>query len=456
VKFDRTSVEVFHNHKWILEGVRNERNGLWTVDLQDNNSHSEKDKTTTTNLKSEQAHIVYEYTNQQDLVRFLHAAVFSPVQDTWLKSIRAGHFATWPGLTEDLVRKHLPTEIATLKGHLSQRRKKLRSTTTTVNKHAPDANALDDVAPKAAHVKTHQVFAAMVDVGKVYGDLTGRFPIQSSSGHKYILTLYDYASNTISTEPMKNRTDGEMIRAYTSLHKQLINAGLKPELQVIGNGCSKAFRQYITDEHIDVKLVPPHLHRQNAAERAIQTFKNHFVAGLCSVDKQFPMHLWCELLPQATLTLNLLRTSSINPTIAAATRLFGQFDFNRTPLAPPGTRAVAHVKPKSRHTWAPHDEDAWYAGPAPDHYRCYKVWMVATNRTRIVDTVEFFPQHVKMPHLSSQEMAIQAARELTHALRNPAPAAPFARLGHQQHEALTKLANIFKEIAAPNLATRSQ
>jgi hypothetical protein len=47
--------------------------------------------------------------------------------------------------------------------------------------------------------------------------------------------------------------------------------------------------------------VPPHLHRKNAAERVIRTFKNHFVAGLCSVDKQFPMHLWCELLPQATL-----------------------------------------------------------------------------------------------------------------------------------------------------------
>jgi hypothetical protein len=74
--------------------------------------------------------------------------------------------------------------------------------------------------------------------------------------------------------------------------------------------------------------------------------------------------------------------------------------------------------------------------------------MVATNRTRIVETVKFFPQHVKMPHLSSQEMAIQAARELTFTLRNPAPAAPFARLGHQQHEVLAKLANIFKEIAA--------
>jgi hypothetical protein len=52
VKFDRTLVEVLHNHKRILEGVRNERNGVWTVDLQDNNSHRDKDKTTTTNLKS--------------------------------------------------------------------------------------------------------------------------------------------------------------------------------------------------------------------------------------------------------------------------------------------------------------------------------------------------------------------------------------------------------------------
>jgi hypothetical protein len=137
----------------------------------------------------------------------------------------------------------------------------------------------------------------MIDVGKVYGDLTGRFPIQSSSGHQYILTLYDYDSNTISTEPMKNRTNKEMIRAYTSMHKQLVNAGLKPELQVIDNECSAAFRKYLPDEHIALQLVPPHLHRQNAAERAIQTFKNHFVAGLCSVDKQFPMHLWCELLP---------------------------------------------------------------------------------------------------------------------------------------------------------------
>jgi hypothetical protein len=146
----------------------------------------------------------------------------------------------------------------------------------------------------------------------------------------------------------------------------------------------------MTEQNIALQLVPHHLHHQNAAERAIQTFKNHFVAELCSVDKQFPMHIWCELLPQATLTLNIMHTSRIDPTISAATQLFGQFNVNRTPLAPPGSRVVAHVNPKARRSWAPHGEDAWYVGPATDHYRYYRVWMTGTNKTRIVDTVEFF------------------------------------------------------------------
>jgi hypothetical protein len=75
--------------------------------------------------------------------------------------------------------------------------------------------------------------------------------------------------------------------------------------------------------------------------------------------------------------------------------------------------------------------------------------MTGTNKTIIVDALEFFPQHVNMPHLSTYELAIQAARELTFALRNPAPAAPFAHIGHEKHEDRHRLATIFKEIADP-------
>jgi hypothetical protein len=113
----------------------------------------------------------------------------------------------------------------------------LRSTTKAI---ATPVTTTEDSAdseptPTPTNNKTQNVFSALVDVGKVYGDLTGRFPIRSSKGHKYILTLYDYDSNTISTEPMKNRSDKEMSRAYTALHQQLLNAELKPELQIMDN-----------------------------------------------------------------------------------------------------------------------------------------------------------------------------------------------------------------------------
>jgi hypothetical protein len=53
-------------------------------------------------------------------------------------------------------------------------------------------------------------------------------------------------------------------------------------------------------------LVPPHNHHINATERAIATFKEHFIAGLATVHKNCPLQLWDEFLPQIELTLNLL------------------------------------------------------------------------------------------------------------------------------------------------------
>jgi hypothetical protein len=126
-----------------------------------------------------EAHSVYECSSNRYLVRFLHAVAFCPVRDTWIKAIRVGHFATWPGLTEDLVRTHLPKELATLKGHLSQRRKNLRSMTkitdifNEITDDAPDPAS----TPTPSNIKTHNVFAALVDVGKIYGDLTVRFTV---------------------------------------------------------------------------------------------------------------------------------------------------------------------------------------------------------------------------------------------------------------------------------------
>jgi len=97
------------------------------------------------------------------------------------------------------------------------------------------------------------------------------------------------------------------------------------------------------------------------------------------VDKDFPIHLWDRLLPQAELTLNMLRGSRLDPTISAWEELHGPFDFNRTPIAPPGVRVLIHEKPAVRGTWAPHAVEGWYLGPALNSYHCYTVWSKDTR-----------------------------------------------------------------------------
>jgi hypothetical protein len=166
------------------------------------------------------------------------------------------------------------------------------------------------------------------------------------------------------------------------------------------------------------------MHRRNAAERAIRTFKNHFIAGLCSLDKDFPLHLWDRLLLQALLSLNLLCGSRINPKLSAWAQLFGNFDFNRIPIAPPGIRVIVHAKPGSRESWSPHGLDGWYVGPALDSYRCYDVWVADTRTTRLCDTLAWFPSKVTMPIASSNDLNLAGIRDILEALRNPSMGSP--------------------------------
>jgi hypothetical protein len=146
----------------------------------------------------------------------------------------------------------------------------------------------------------------------------------------------------------------------------------------------------------------------------------------------------------------MLRQSRINPKVSAYAQLYGHYDFNQAPMAPPGTRVISHEKPQQRARWDPHGVDGWYLGPAPDHYRCYRVHINNTKADRIVDTVEFFPAKVAMPRTASKDLATIAAQELTHAHMHTAPAGPFSIIGGAQLEALRQLATIFNAALPPS------
>ena len=169
-----------------------------------------------------------------------------------------------------------------------------------------------------------------------------------------MFVLYHNDSNSLLTEPMKNRTGTKNFRSYAKLSNYLIDVGIRPKFQILNNGASQAFQREICTRHFNLQMVTPHMHRQNAAERSIKTFKNHFVYGLCSAHAEFPMHLWCKLLLQATLTMNLIRTSRLNSRQSVEEQLNGAFNFNIVQLAPPGKKIIVHEKHIQRPTWAPH------------------------------------------------------------------------------------------------------
>jgi hypothetical protein len=89
------------------------------------------------------------------------------------------------------------------------------------------------------------------------------------------------------------------------------------------------------------------MHHRDWAERAICTFKDHFMAVLAGVDSAFPPYLWDLLLQQAKLTLNLLRQATLNLQISVWDFFQGPFNFNKMPLGPVDCHVLIHTNPAS-------------------------------------------------------------------------------------------------------------
>jgi hypothetical protein len=66
-------------------------------------------------------------------------------------------------------------------------------------------------------------------MGKIYTDQTGKFPVLSSRGNKYLFVLYDYDSNAIMAEPIKSRTQSELTRTYKNCSTNSPNEASVPK-----------------------------------------------------------------------------------------------------------------------------------------------------------------------------------------------------------------------------------
>lgn len=498
--FTKTKLYIFFNGKIILQGTRG-ASRLWTID--DDNS---------TEQQQHSLNAAIDTPTIANRIKFYHASLYSPTMDTLKNAIDAGFLASFPGFTVKQLRKYTPSPESTAKGHMRMQPSNFRSTKTehktkyhlysaitpaaqkvmmkptlipddderesttqqqqsqqqtsppliqqstpSPQQHPEKQEPIEETPQQEQHnQRTHFVYPSCLPLsGKIYTDQTGQFPVESKSGNKYLFVLYDYDSNYVAAQPIPSRTALQLKNAYQTIIRKLKLCGLTPKLQKLDNEASKLLQDYMEEEGIDFQLTPAGSHRRNAAEKAIQVFKNHFISGLSTTDPNFPLNLWDKLVPQAEITLNLLRPSRVNQNLSAYAQIHGQFNYSATPLAPPGIKVLTHILPSERKTWEPHTEPGFYIGPAMKHYRCHKVYITRTAAERIAQTVKWLPHEgIKMP-IPTQSALIHAALvDLKAALTSRKLNNIVPPEDTTNHQALQELKSILDTLPQPTSQTR--
>ncbi len=126
-------------------------------------------------------------------------------------------------------------------------------------------------------------------------------------GSQYIL-LSVYKRYIHLAELLPNRTEASLIMAYSNVQTYMVHQpwALHP-VPSTRHEAPKGLQLHFRASNITYQCVPPFNKRANKAERAIQTFKRHFITILAGTHPSFPINFWHELIiPQAEVTLNMM------------------------------------------------------------------------------------------------------------------------------------------------------
>jgi hypothetical protein len=188
----------------------------------------------------EEMNNAYSLPSISQTAKYLHAAAGFQPEETWYKAVKAGNFITWPGLSPEAVRKHFPESYETQQGHMKKQCQGVRSTRIkpTENEDIP-INPGATTRPK----KMKDVYIKIHNTSKTtHTDQMGRFPATSSKGNQYTMVLVEVNGNYIDAEPMKNKMEGSMIKAYLALWAWLTASGtVKPTTHLLNNKASAAY-----------------------------------------------------------------------------------------------------------------------------------------------------------------------------------------------------------------------
>jgi len=246
-------------------------------------------------------------------VSYQAACFYNPCDSTFEKAARMGWLGNLPRITANMIAANRPHSMMTAYGHLNRLRQNLRSTTPKPppppKPSSPPPSDLSDEnisnqlfiynddLIKGEHPE--EMVTKLLDMANlspaekkalaIYFDATGKFPFTSYDGATYVLICV--FKNYIHAETMPDRTAPAYVKAYRSAFDFFKKLGHVFSIARLDNETSALLEQFLnTEAKVDHEFISAGTHRANKAERSIQTWKNHFIAGIASADIDFPIH----------------------------------------------------------------------------------------------------------------------------------------------------------------------
>ena len=437
VLFDKRGFKVIdENNHIICSNSKGESEKLWFMPTFDTN----KQPTDPSALYFASANIFIKDEPNAILVAYQSACFLNPPDSTFEKAVRKNWIKV-RRLTGEIIAKNKPHSMGTAYGHLNRLRQNLRrsdepsvkqnktnnstSTSTSTDKSTDDNNDdliegehMEEMVVSLKNIK--DLSPAEKKALAIYFDATGKFPFESEEGYQYMLvSVY---KNYIHVEPVTDRNAKSYITAYRNTINFFRNKGHVLSIARLDNETSDLLENFLDSEaKVKYQFITAGSHRASKAERAIQSWKNHLIAGISTVDPDFPMNQWNKLITQAEITINHLRPYAGNISISAYEGILGEkYDFEAHPLAPIGIKVIIYEPADSRPSWNPHGIAGFYLGPALHHYRSMAVYIPDTKGIRISDQCEFFPTKFQFPGASKEEKLLKAVENLNNTLKlNP-------------------------------------
>ena len=169
----------------------------------------------------------------------MHADAGFPVKETWIRAVRAGNYATWPGLDVKSVRKYCPDDAEeTLEGHIRGQRQGFCST-----RERREQEPHEDKTPKG---KENDIYVIVIDLKEeIHTDQTGKFPNLSSKVNRDIIVTHNIDANHIFMDAMKNLSESQIMACYHRIVNRMKKVGLTLKKHILDNEASAAYTALI-------------------------------------------------------------------------------------------------------------------------------------------------------------------------------------------------------------------